>query len=168
MKGMRFELTCEMEAPLPLEVVFKFFEDPHNLARITPPDLNFKVTTKDVEMRNGALIDYEIRWLGLPMKWRTLITEYAPPHSFRDEQLHGPYKLWRHHHSFKEVDGAAFISDRVEYELPWGILGRMAHAFIVGRQLRGIFAYRQHAIAKILGVPGVRFTSPVIGTLAIL
>ena len=82
---MTFELKCEMEAPLPLGVVFKFFEDPRNLARITPPDLNLKVTTGNVEMQKGASIDYEIHWLGLPMKWRTLITEYQPPHSFQDE-----------------------------------------------------------------------------------
>src|SRR5271165_1139918 len=99
---MRFELKCEMEAPLPLEVVFKFFENPRNLARITPRNLNFKVTTNEIEMRTGALIDYEIHWLGLPMKWRTLISDYQPPHGFQDEQLRGPYKLWRHSHGFKE------------------------------------------------------------------
>jgi ligand-binding SRPBCC domain-containing protein len=157
-----------MQVPLPLEVVFKFFEDPHNLARITPPNLSFKVTTRDVEMREGALIDYEIRWLRLPMRWRTRITLYQPPQSFQDEQLRGPYKLWRHHHGFREVNGAAVISDRVEYELPWGILGQMAHALIVGRQLRGIFAYRQRAIAAILGVPGVKSTDPIIRPLATL
>ena len=156
-----------MEAALPLEVVFKFFQDPRNLARITPPHLNFRITTSGVEMRKGALIDYQIRWLGVPMKWRTLITDYHPARGFIDEQLRGPYKLWRHHHDFQEANGVSVISDRVEYELPWGILGPVAHVLAVGRQLRGIFAYRQRAIAKILGVPGVRFTDPVIRTLAV-
>ena len=44
--------------------------------------------------------------------------------------------------------------------LPLGILGRMAHGVIVARQLKGIFAYRQRAIAGILRVPGVRYTEP--------
>jgi len=163
---MRYELRCEMEAPAGLEEVFKFFEDPRNLARITPPSLNFKVKTAGkIEMRKGAEIQYTIRWLGLPMRWKTLISDYAPPRFFVDEQLSGPYKLWRHRHDFKVENGRTVISDRVEYELPMGILGRMAHAFMVGRQLRGIFAYRQRAIAGILAVPGVRFTDPVIGTL---
>jgi ligand-binding SRPBCC domain-containing protein len=111
-------------------------------------------------MRSGALIDYNIRWLGLPMKWRTRITVYQPPLFFVDEQVLGPYKLWRHSHDFDEVDGVSTISDRVEYELPMGTIGRLAHGVIVGRQLREIFAYRQRAIARILGVPGIRFTDP--------
>ena len=111
-------------------------------------------------MRKGAVIDYRIRWLGLPLKWRTLITDYQPPRFFVDEQLKGPYRLWKHRHEFKEENGASMISDRVEYELPLGILGRMAHTVIVARQLKGIFAYRQRAIAGVLRVPGVRYTEP--------
>ena len=34
----------------------------------------------------------------------------------------------------------------------------LAHALMVGRQVRGIIAYRRRAIARILGVEGVRFT----------
>ena len=150
----------------PLEEVFKFFQDPRNLARITPPELGFQVTTPGpIEMRKGAKIDYTIRWLGLPMKWRTLITDYQPPSLFMDEQLRGPYKLWRHRHDFQEVDGASVISDRVEYELPLRVLGRFAHALFVGRQLRGIFVYRQRTIAQILGEQDVSFTEPEIAAL---
>ena len=155
-----------MTAPLPLDDVFRFFENPRNLARITPPQLSFRVTTAgDIEMRRGLEIDYTIRWLGLPLPWRTRITEYQPPRCFVDEQLRGPYKLWRHRHDFQEMNGVSVIADRVEYELPMGFLGRIAHGVIVGRQLKGIFAYRQRAIAAILGIPGVRFTLPEIAAL---
>lgn len=150
-----------MEAPLPLDRVFAFFEDPSNLARITPPNLGFVVQTPGpIEMRKGAVIDYTMRWLGIPVKWRTLITEYQPGKCFVDEQTRGPYQLWRHRHDFKSVDGTSLISDRVEYQLPMGVFGRLAHGLILGRQLKGIFAYRQRAIARIFAVPGIRFTEP--------
>lgn len=58
------------------------------------------------------------------------------------------------------------ISDCVRYKLPFGPLGRIAHALIVGKQLRRIFSCRQRAIAAILALTGIRFTDPVIGTLA--
>jgi hypothetical protein len=150
-----------MTARMPLPEVFKFFEEPRNLARITPPQLGFEVTTPGpIEMRKGAVIDYTIRWLGLPMKWRTLITDYEPPLRFVDEQVRGPYRHWRHHHDFKEADGACIISDLVEYELPCGLFGRIAHTLIVGKQLKQIFAFRQRAIAVTLGAAEVRYTEP--------
>jgi ligand-binding SRPBCC domain-containing protein len=70
---------------------------------------------------------------------------------FEDEQAKGPYALWRHRHSFEEVDDGTVISDRVEYALPLGALGRLAQHLMVGRELRGIFQYRQRALMKLLG-----------------
>src|SRR5579871_807004 len=101
-----------MTVPMAISDVFRFFEDPRNLARITPQNLSFTVDTPgEIAMREGAEIDYTIRWLGLPMRWRTLITGYGPPQFFVDEQIRGPYKLWRHRHDFKEVNGETVISD---------------------------------------------------------
>ena len=82
--------------------------------------------------------------------WKTRFTAYEPPLLFEDEQAEGPYALWRHRHSFEEVDDGTVISDRVEYALPLGPLGRLAQ-FLVARQLRGIFAYRQRALMQLLG-----------------
>jgi len=49
--------------------VFSFFQNPRNLALITPPWLNFRVKQlSDAEVKQGTRIQYDIRWLGLPMK----------------------------------------------------------------------------------------------------
>jgi hypothetical protein len=106
-------------------------------------------------MQAGAEIDYVIRWQGLPMKWKTVIAEYDPPHRFVDEQARGPYALWHHEHTFVETPEGVVIGDCVDCALPLGFLGRVAHALIVKRQLMAIFKYRQTAISQILGVPGV-------------
>ena len=147
-----YVLSCHIGAPVPIEQAFAVFESPDNLARITPPWLRFRITTPEpVTIRRGARIDYEIRWLGLPVAWQTIITAYDPPHSFEDWQASGPYAFWRHRHGFQPADGGTLISDRVEYALPLGFFGRMAHALAVGRQLRGIFEYRGKQLAPLLG-----------------
>jgi len=166
---MTYRLQCSMTAPLLLAEVFRFFEDARNLGRITPPWLNFQILDPEgIEMRPGAEIDYLIRWQGLPMKWRTIITQYDPPHSFVDEQLRGPYSLWHHEHTFEETAGGVVIRDQVDYRLPLGPLGRIAHAVMVKNQLLEIFRFRQGAIAQILvqitGVPGITFDDPRIST----
>jgi hypothetical protein len=144
-------LHREQVVPLPLDRVFEFFSDPHNLLRITPQQLNLVVTNPErVEMRAGAEITYTIRWLGIPMRWRTLISAYDPPHSFVDEQLRGPYRKWHHTHTFHAQGDSTRIVDHVDYELPLGPLGALAHRILVRRQLEGIFAHRRERIAALL------------------
>jgi ligand-binding SRPBCC domain-containing protein len=145
-----YTLDTRMLAPVSLHEAFAVFEDPYNLARITPPWLAFRVTSQArVTMRRGAEITYRIRWLGLPVSWRTVITEYNPPYSFVDEQAAGPYRLWRHRHTFQPGAHGTLVADHVDYILPWGFLGRLLHRLLVRRQLERIFAFRQRALAAI-------------------
>jgi hypothetical protein len=134
-----------------LEHTFAIFEDPYNLAKITPRSLNFRVTSTDrIEMRKGAEIEYTIGWFGLPIHWKTIILEYDPPFRFIDEQAKGPYARWIHRHTFESTEQGTKINDHVEYALPFGPLGRLVHLFAVRRQLLRIFNYRQEQLGKIL------------------
>lgn len=135
--------------------VFSFFEMPENLALITPPWLDFRILTPPpIVMRQGALIDYTIRWLTIPVRCTTLITAYDPPHRFVDEQLRGPYALWHHTHTFTESDGWTVMTDEVRYALPFGPLGSLAHAALVRHQLEGIFDHRADVIGRMFGLDG--------------
>lgn len=147
-----YVLRCEMKVACGIAKAFEVFENPHNLAHITPPWLKFRVLHGPLEMRKGLEIDYTIRWLGFPVRWRTLITEYDPPTRFVDLQARGPYVLWHHLHRFAPApDGETIVSDQVTYAMPLGPLGRLAHACMVKRQLLGIFRFRQEALARMLG-----------------
>lgn len=134
----------------PLEETFGFFADAANLQRITPPWLDFRILTPlPIAMREGALIDYSIRLRAVPMRWRTEITVWAPPYRFVDEQVKGPYRLWRHTHTFREVENGTEVSDRVDYLVPGGPL---VEALFVRRELDRIFRYRQQATLDAFGV----------------
>jgi ligand-binding SRPBCC domain-containing protein len=157
-----YHLRCDLVTECPLAETFEVFKNPLNLAQITPSWLNFQVLTPGVEMRKGAEIEYIIRWLGLPMHWKTLITEYQPPYYFVDEQAAGPYALWRHRHTFAATPTGTSVGDHVEYALPLGKLGEIAHAVMVKKQLEAIFKFRQRAIGKLLGGKTIDVTPPVI------
>ena len=141
-----FTLDCELLVPAPVRETFAFFEDPRNLAEITPDWMGFEIITRDLQMRVGLEIDYKFRWLGLPMTWKTLISDYRPPFLFVDEALKSPYKLWRHRHEFVATEGGTLVRDHVDYVLPLGRLGAIANGVLVSKQLEEIFRYRQGKI----------------------
>lgn len=130
-----------------LPEVFGFFKSPYNLEAITPPWLGFRVLeTSDREVRQGTRIAYRLRLHGIPVRWRSRIAEYVENEMFADEQIAGPYRCWYHRHLFRPVPGGVVMEDVVEYRMPFGPLGRAAHAVFVGRQLAQIFDHRARAI----------------------
>ena len=144
-------LKRELTLPLPREDVFAFFSNARNLELITPAHLNFKITSpQPIDLREGALIDYELSLHGIPMRWRTEITTWDPPYRFVDTQLKGPYSQWIHTHTFTEVDGTTtLIEDEVKYRLPLEPFGDLLH-FIVEGELKKIFDYRTKVVTELL------------------
>ena len=135
---------------MPRPEVFAFFGDPANLPRITPPWLRFRLLTPGVAMATGAVFEYRIAWLGLPLTWRTFIREYDPPYRFVDVQVRGPYARWEHRHRFVEEGGGTWMEDRVTYRLPFGPLGRLLHRLLVRRQLAAIWAHRTARLGELV------------------
>lgn len=147
-----FLLTATQTFDLPREEVFPFFANAENLERITPPELGFHIVTpRPIDIKQGALIDYKLSLYGMPLKWRTEINRWDPPHEFVDTQLSGPYKQWIHLHRFTEPErGKTLMEDEVRYRLPLEPLGDIAQ-FLIRRQLDYIFAYRKKVVAEIFG-----------------
>jgi ligand-binding SRPBCC domain-containing protein len=148
---MWHHLRTELELPHDLETVFDFFSRAENLEAITPPTLGFRILTPlPIAMGCDTVIDYRIRLFGLPLRWRTLIPVWNPPHEFVDEQIRGPYKTWIHRHRFTALpEGGTRMIDEVRYELPFTPLGDLAYP-LVGRQVRAIFAHRNRIIPGLL------------------
>ncbi|WP_254513428.1 SRPBCC family protein [Anatilimnocola floriformis] len=144
-----YTLVREQFIPLPLDQVFPFFADAGNLQRITPPWLNFKILTPlPLEMKTGALLDYQISLFGVPMKWKTRIEEFTPQERFVDVQLRGPYRVWHHTHEFTATADGTQMRDTVRYEMPFGPLGTITHALMVRHMLKRIFDYRFETIER--------------------
>lgn len=144
------ELRTVTTLPLPIEEVFAFFAEAGNLERITPPELGFRIDTPlPVEMRERTLIEYTLRLFGLPIRWKTRITEWNPPHGFVDEQLEGPYNRWIHRHSFRSAADGTIMEDHVRYRLPLWPAGELALP-LVRLQLKRIFGFREKAVRDAL------------------
>jgi ligand-binding SRPBCC domain-containing protein len=140
----------------PRRQVWGFFADPANLEELTPDFLRFRmITPHPVRLVAGARIDYRLSLFGIPFAWRTRIEDVVPGDCFVDVQLAGPYRRWRHTHRFDDAPGGTLVGDRVEYELPLGPLGSLAHALFVARTLDAIFEFRRQRVEVLLAAPAL-------------
>jgi len=137
-----FTIEREQWLPRPLDEVFAFFSRPENLQEITPPWLDFRVMDAPQIPFPGALIRYRLRWHGIPLRWTSEITEWNPPHRFIDRAISGPYAAWNHEHSFTGQGNGTLVRDRVQYALPLGWLGVVAHKLRVSHDVERIFDFR--------------------------
>ena len=144
-------LVREQFFPSPIEAVFEPFSRAENLEAITPPWLHFQIASElPIEMREGALIEYQLRFHGVPVRWRTEIVVWDPPHRFVDLALKSPFALWHHTHTFEAVEGGTLARDVVRYRVGFGPAGELAHALVVGRDLERIFDFRRKAVLELV------------------
>ena len=147
------QLKRTQRLPIDPATAWEFFSSPRNLSVITPPDMGFTVRSELPEkMYPGLFITYTVRpLLGIPMTWVTEITHIREGAYFVDEQRVGPYRIWHHRHFFKEIPGGVEMTDIVDYQLPFGFLGKWVHALLVGPRLQHVFEFRYKKLVELFG-----------------
>ena len=148
-----YSLKTEQNLPISLQEAWDFFSSPKNLSKITPKHMGFIITNQPSEtMFEGQIITYKVSpLLGVKINWMTEITTVKDNEYFIDEQRFGPYSLWHHRHHFYEIDGGIKMIDEVNYKLPFGFLGSIAHRLFVRKKLKSIFEYREKVLIEMFG-----------------
>ena len=147
-----FQYKTEQFLPIGIDEAWSFFSSPKNLATITPAELDFKILSdvNDEEIYEGMKIDYIVKPLfKIPVHWQTEIIKVNKANSFTDRQLKGPYKVWEHTHTFNILNNGILMHDVINYQLPFGFAGNIAHALLVKKKIEHIFAYRKNILEKI-------------------
>jgi ligand-binding SRPBCC domain-containing protein len=118
-----------------------------------PQDMGFEILSgADRPMFAGQIIQYNVTpILGIKTKWVTEITQVKHLEYFVDEQLYGPYTMWHHKHFIKEIDGGVEMEDIIDYKVPLGWLGQLAHPILVKPKLDEIFKYRKMKLEELFG-----------------
>ena len=148
-----YQIKTKQRLPISIEKAWDFLSHPKNLAEITPSYMNFRILSgADKKIFPGQIIQYEVSpLLGLNLNWVTEITHVVDKQYFVDEQRFGPYSLWHHKHFIKEIDGGIEMVDVVDYKLPFGILGQIAHPLFVKNKLKQIFKFRENKLNELFG-----------------
>lgn len=146
-----YTLLTEQILNISLEEAWEFFSSPKNLAKITPTEMGFDITSDEPEqIFAGQIITYKIKIFPfIKSNWVTEITQISNRSYFIDEQRFGPYKMWHHEHHFTETkNGGVKMTDRVTYKIPFGYLGKIAHSLFIRKKLKHIFKFRSKILSE--------------------
>ncbi len=149
-----YTLMVTQILPINKETAWQFFSSPGNLEKITPDDMEFTITSSQVngKMYPGQIITYKlIPFSGFKLNWVTEITHVKEGEYFVDEQRFGPYKLWHHKHFFREVANGIEMTDWVSYKIPFGLVGKIMHTLVIKNKLYKIFNWRYQKLQEIFG-----------------
>lgn len=125
------------------ERVFAFHERPNALNLLVPPWEKVTVEIPPASLAVGTTVVL-VNHLGpIKLRWVAEHSAYDPPRSFQDYQKSGPFRKWVHtHRVIPESENACTLRDEVEYELPFGALGRIFGGAYVRSKIDRMFRYR--------------------------
>lgn len=137
------------ETPIsaPVERLWEFHRSAEALRLLAPPGKPVEPVGDDLEVRNGARHVLRIRMGPLRLTWVAVLSQVNPPFGFVDTAEKSPFAFWRHHHEFLPTESGSLLRDTVEYRLPFGLLGTIAHTLLVRRDIESMFAHR-HRVTK--------------------
>ena len=148
-----YQIKTQQKLPISIEKAWDFFSNPKNLKKITPEEMSFEIISgAEKSIYPGQIIQYNVSPIfGIKLRWVTEITHVIDNKYFVDEQRFGPYSLWHHKHFFKEIKGGILMEDVVDYKIPLGWLGQLAHFIFVKNRLKKIFKFRENMLVKLFG-----------------
>ena len=130
------------------ETVFAFHELPDAFRRLMPPWEKGRIIQAAPDLRPGSRAIIETKVLGLfRFRWVAEHTLYDPPQLFEDIQIKGPFRAWRHTHIVKPHREGAVLRDQIEYQPPFGPLGRLMSPMIITPRLEKMFDFR-HRVTR--------------------
>jgi ligand-binding SRPBCC domain-containing protein len=95
-------------------------------------------------------VEWRARHFGFWFNMTVAITEMHRPLHFQDAMIKGPFRHFRHDHTFAEQDGGTEMVDRVEFASPVPVFGSIADFLFLRHHLKLFLHERNHLLKAAL------------------
>jgi len=136
-------INCE------LEDLFDFHMNVKNIKKITPPNIKVELLDFDISKYECKIINIRTTKYFISTHWKVRIDKTQRPNILVDVAVQSPFKSWRHQHIFTQKGNVCELKDIIEYEMPFGFLGKIIEPFIK-RDIVSMFDYRHKQTKSIL------------------
>ena len=94
-------------------------------------------------------VTWRARHFGITQTLTSKITGFEYPTYFHDEMLQGAFKMLRHDHIFKEQENVTVMTDRLEFESPGGVIGKIFNHLVLTGYLKRLLEKRNQMIKEV-------------------
>ncbi len=100
-------------------------------------------------INKGETVTWKGKHFGIYLKHQSIITEMDFPTYFVDEQVKGHFKNFKHQHFFSEKENITIMTDILEYETPFGFMGKLFDKLLLKNHLTKFIIYRNATLKKL-------------------
>ncbi|HMC99080.1 MAG TPA: SRPBCC family protein [Ferruginibacter sp.] len=97
-------------------------------------------------INENEMVTWEAKHLFRKRQFTSRIAAMQTPLHFIDEMEKGDFKSFRHEHHFKEVTNGTIMIDQVNFESPYGALGRWINSLYLKKYLEKLLINRNNVI----------------------
>ena len=97
----------------------------------------------------GETVTWRGRHFGFIVTHTSRITAFTFPSHFQDSMVRGMFRQFCHDHYFETKNGFTVMSDVMEFQAPFGFVGRVVEKIALREHLRSLLEKRNNCIKRI-------------------
>jgi uncharacterized protein (TIGR01777 family) len=142
------EFVYRSSMPVSASDLFEWHTRPCALERLTPPWDPVKVLQRTGPLEEGTRVVLSVPLGPVRLRWVSRHSDVIPGHQFKDEQIEGPFAEWIHTHAMLPNGGAtgSILEDRIRFDTPFGLLGRVVAGRLIQYRLARTFRFRHDTL----------------------
>lgn len=121
-----------------------------NLHQISTADTNEKAIDGVMNglINKNETVTWQARHLFKTRRFTSKITELEIPVFFIDEMIKGDFKNFHHEHHFKSAENGTIMIDLLNFESPYGIIGKVFNTVFLKSYLQKFLLKRNKVIKE--------------------
>ncbi len=93
-------------------------------------------------------VTWEAKHLFKTRRFTSKVTQMDKPVSFVDEMTHGDFASFKHQHHFKQVENGTIMIDIIDFESPYGSLGKAFNKVYLKKYVETLLSKRNKVIKE--------------------
>lgn len=99
-------------------------------------------------INEGETVTWQAKHFYKERTFTSRITAMQRPGHFTDEMIRGDFKSFHHEHHFKAIENGTIMIDLLEFESPYGIIGKLFNRFYLKNYLEQLLLQRNEVIRE--------------------